>query len=87
MTAGRPRTPATILLMGAILGGFAIGVLTGAWPNAAQLAGLGAISRYYILIEGEYWRLLTSMFLHGDGTVGGDVLHLVFNMFALWQLG
>ena len=87
MTAARPRTPGTILLMAAILGGFAIEILTGAWLNGAQLAELGAISRYYILIEGEYWRLLTSMFLHGDGTVGGDVLHLVFNLFALWQLG
>ena len=87
MTGERPGTPATLALMGAILAGFLIEILTGAWLNPAQLAELGAISRYHILIEGDYWRLLTSMFLHGDGTVGGDVLHLFFNLFALYQLG
>ncbi len=31
--------------------------------------------------QGEYWRLFTVMFLHGS------VLHIAFNMFALWWLG
>lgn len=44
------------------------------------LVRLGA--KVNILISlGEYWRLLTSMFLHAD------IMHLVFNMLALFILG
>jgi membrane associated rhomboid family serine protease len=32
-------------------------------------------------LKGQWWRLFTSMFLHGS------LLHLAFNMFALWQVG
>jgi len=34
-----------------------------------------------LTLGGEWWRLFTSMFLHGS------LLHLAFNMFALWQVG
>ena len=36
---------------------------------------------------GQYWRWLTSMFLHGDGTMRNDLLHLLSNLWALYQLG
>lgn len=81
------KTPGTTLIAGAILLGFAIEIFTGAWTNPTELAELGAIVPYLIFEEGQYWRLFTAMFLHGDGTVGGDVLHLVINMLALTQLG
>jgi membrane associated rhomboid family serine protease len=37
--------------------------------------------------EGDYWRLLTSGFLHYGNYGGYGPVHLVFNMFALWVIG
>ncbi|HEX6359772.1 rhomboid family intramembrane serine protease [Actinophytocola sp.] len=37
--------------------------------------------------EGDYWRLLTSGFLHFGNYGGFGPVHLIFNMFALWVLG
>jgi rhomboid protease GluP len=82
----RQAAPATFAMMGAILIGFGIEIATGAWKNSFQLAELGAIIPEYVR-AGQYWRLVTAMFLHGDGTVGGDILHLTFNLFALYQVG
>lgn len=87
MNHRHPSSPATLLLMGAILVGFGIEIYTGAWRNWRALAELGAIVQPYVIQDGEYWRLLTAMFLHGDGTIQGDVLHLGMNLYALWQLG
>lgn len=36
---------------------------------------------------GEYWRLLTSGFLHYGNYGGYGPVHLIFNMFALWVMG
>jgi rhomboid protease GluP len=44
------------------------------------LLRLGAKVNFLIGL-GEYWRLLTSMFLHAD------LMHLIFNMLALYILG
>ncbi|MBV9477055.1 MAG: rhomboid family intramembrane serine protease [Acidobacteria bacterium] len=82
----RRRTPAALFLICAILAGFAIEILTGAWRNGERLALLGATIPEAVR-AGQYWRLVTAMFLHGDGTVGGDLLHLAVNLFALYQLG
>lgn len=34
-----------------------------------------------LIVQGEYWRFFTSMFLH----IG--ILHLAFNLYALWAIG
>jgi rhomboid protease GluP len=83
----RRGTPATVFLITAILIGLAIEIAKGAWTNPFVLVELGAIEETRILDQGEYWRLLTAMFLHGDGTIRGTLLHLMMNLWALFQLG
>jgi rhomboid protease GluP len=87
MNKRQPSTPATLVLIGAILFGFAVEIYKGAWTDFEKLVWLGAIYRPLVVEHGQWWRLLTAMFLHGDGTVRGDLLHLGLNLYALWQLG
>jgi membrane associated rhomboid family serine protease len=49
--------------------------------TAEQWLYLGALQPALILIQGQGWRLLTSGFLHWN------LLHIVFNMYALYGLG
>jgi membrane associated rhomboid family serine protease len=42
---------------------------------------IGALEPYAVVVQGEYWRLFTALFLHGG------FLHLGFNLFALYVLG
>lgn len=75
-----PVTPAIIGLNAAM---FLVMVFLGAdilQPSGELLVGLG--SNYGPLTwSGDYWRLLTSAFLHGG------VIHIALNMFALYQGG
>lgn len=82
-----PRTPATSTLIGMILLAFGVEVLSGAWTDAALLSRGAILPMAELQRSGEYWRLLSGMFLHGDGTVGGGLLHVGVNVFSLWQLG
>ena len=42
---------------------------------------IGALEPEAVVVQGEYWRLFTALFLHGG------FLHLGFNLFALYILG
>ena len=72
-----PVTTALIVANGAIflLEGIAPGIMTpfALWPLAASASGVGA--------SFGPWQLLTYAFLHGG------LVHLVFNMFALYMFG
>jgi rhomboid protease GluP len=72
------RTPVTLALLIAVGVCFAAQYLTGL--RDGPLVQLG-VNYGPAVFAGQYWRLVTSMFLHGD------LIHLAFNGFALYQLG
>ncbi|HYX24842.1 MAG TPA: rhomboid family intramembrane serine protease [Thermoanaerobaculia bacterium] len=74
------RTPVTTFLLVAIAAVFLLETLRGGSTDPRVLLALGADYPPYVQ-QGQYWRLVTSMFLH----IG--VLHLLVNGWALYQLG
>ena len=72
-------TPVTIALIVANVGAFAFQGLRVGNPSAS-LHNWGLL--YGPLIEeGEWWRIVTSGFLHAD------LVHIGFNMYTLWMFG
>jgi rhomboid protease GluP len=60
---------------------FLVMTLAGGTQDPATLDRFGANTAWLIATQQQYWRLFTANFIH----IG--IVHLAFNMFALFQLG
>lgn len=72
--------PVTLVLIAINAALFVWEIATGALENAQTIIAAGALHKPEVM-RGEYWRLLSCMFLHGDA------VHLVGNCTALYALG
>lgn len=55
--------------------------LGGNSPNAQALYVDGALVPAFVFQDHQWWRIVTGAFMHGS------LLHIAFNMFALWVFG
>ena len=81
--AGRADAPATYVLIGLCVAAFVAEIARGgasSLDGGGQLIVDGGLSAGFVA-DGEYYRLVTSAFLHAG------LLHIGFNMFALYILG
>jgi rhomboid protease GluP len=75
---GKPLVTTSLLVIIALI--YVLQLVTGFLFNQDLPAALGMKINEAIL-DGEYWRLITPMFLHGS------IFHLGFNLYALYILG
>ena len=60
---------------------FVTAVLSAALGSDSEALSILGADAYYYISNGEFWRLVTSSFLHAN------ILHLFVNMYALFSLG
>ena len=77
---------ATFTLMGINIAVFVIGTIASGAASLGRSGGVDSFHQRWALVlpaisDGQYWRLITSGFLHFG------ILHLAMNMLALFQLG
>ena len=75
------NAPAVLILILLNAGVFIFEISFGNWTDPEVLHQLGALEPHAVLVEGQYWRLFTALFLHAG------FVHLLFNLFALYVLG
>ena len=75
------RAPAVLVLIVLNAVVFLVEISVGDLNDPEVLHRVGALESYAVVVQGEYWRLFTALFLHGGLT------HLLFNVFALYILG
>ena len=73
--------PAVIVLILINVLVFLYQLSVGGWNDPDVLHRIGALEPEAVVVQGDYWRLFTALFLHGG------FLHLGFNLFALYVLG
>jgi rhomboid protease GluP len=89
-TVGPPKSPAnrstrgapavwTLILLNVAM--FAVEFILGGSTNGQTLHNLGALEPDSVIVRHEYWRLLAALFLHYG------LLHILFNLYALYLLG
>jgi membrane associated rhomboid family serine protease len=75
---GAPAVLVLILLNVAV---FCLELWRGALANPVTLHRLGSLDFFAVIQKGEFWRVISALFLHFN------FLHLGFNLFALYVLG
>jgi rhomboid protease GluP len=70
------RVGVTQIIFGINVAVFLLGMVPGGSSITSFSANLGALT-----LSGEWWRLVTNVFVHGN------LFHIAFNMWALWNLG
>jgi membrane associated rhomboid family serine protease len=76
-TRGVPQPTITYALLGVTV----VTSLMTLVGGQGELESLLLLDKFAILFDGEYWRLLTVVLVHGS------LMHLLFNMYALWTIG
>ncbi len=84
---GSTHAPVTRVLIGLNVAAFVIEILAAAGGGSIgalstkTLVDLGALYTPALVVQHEYWRLVTAMFLHAG------LMHIFFNMISLYFLG
>src|SRR6185369_14611243 len=73
--------PAVLILIVLNMVAFLFEMSVGDSNDPEVLHRIGALEVSSVVVQHEYWRFITALFLHGG------LLHLGFNLFALYVLG